>query len=84
METMGVSLALRDTEKGKEIRKLTPLKPLKPFHNAIKTVVFSQDSKRIIALTKEGEGIIWDVQSGKELKRFASAEAMMQELMKLL
>ena len=77
MDSVGTALVIWDIEKGTKIQTLPKL------NNAITKVEFSQDSKKVIALSRDGEAVIWAVKSGKELKRIPTAKATLQELLKL-
>ena len=72
------SVTLWDIEKGKKLHSFSSLKSLP------NKVVFSSDNKKVIAVGNEGDSIIWDTFTGKELKKIASTEAMLKELVNSL
>ena len=70
-----LSLTLWDIAKGKKLRTFSNLK------SPANKVLFSKDGKKAIATSLAGDAIIWDSQTGKELKKLSSKDDMLRELL---
>jgi hypothetical protein len=66
------TVRLWEVESGKELQKLVD-----PIHHSILCVAFSPDGRRALA-SGPSHALLWDLEKGKELRRFTGGETWME------